>query len=198
MVISSHQWKNCSRNISILIWTSCQGLELLFTKAPERSRSQPRCENQDNSSSLWPKKKKQAGRRWVEYRKLLSPNIWTWAKSNNAKNSASFFLCLRARGCGDLWYFSGLNWKFNRTGRRCLGEWSSPASRNWQKNSPSSTTEASGCWPVFTISKRFAHTRSYINIKHTGLLTYSLCGQYLHLHPKRVSILTLETVWMLD
>lgn len=106
------------------------------------------------------------------------------------------FLCLRARGCGDLWYFSGLNWKFNRTGRRW--EWSTPASRNWQKNSPSSTTEASGCWPVFTISKRFAHTRSYINIKHTGLLTYSLCGQYLHLHPKRVSILTLETVWMLD
>lgn len=55
---------------------------------------------QQEPASLWKsgqllipvtEKKKQAGRRWVEYRKLLSPNIWTWAKSNNAKTALLFF-----------------------------------------------------------------------------------------------------------
>lgn len=40
----------------------------------------------------------------------LSPNIWTWAKSNNVKQNSAFFgFVFRATGCGDLWYFSGLN-----------------------------------------------------------------------------------------
>lgn len=151
--------KNIMRQSFVSTSTSCAGW--LFTKVPERNESQPRCKNQDNSSSLWTRKKKQAGRRWVEYRKLLFLNIWTWATSKNVKNSASFFFVSGREAAEICAIFCGLNWEFNRTGRRCLGEWSSPASRNWQKNSPSSTTEASGCWPVFTISKRFAHTQLY-------------------------------------
>lgn len=101
----------------------------------------------------------------VEYRKLPSPNISTQHGRNliTPPITAPLFSSFHGREAAEICdiFFSGFNLEiWNRTARRCLGEWSSPASRSWQKNSPSSTTEASGCWPVFTISKRFAHTRS--------------------------------------
>lgn len=33
-----------------------------------------------------------AGRRWVEYRKLRSLDLWTWAKSSNAKTTSTVYL----------------------------------------------------------------------------------------------------------
>lgn len=80
-------------------------LIILFTNIFERSTGQPRCGNQDNSSSLWPKK---TGRETVggvqeatvlEY--LNMGEIWSEASTS----LFLFFFVLRARACGDSWYF---------------------------------------------------------------------------------------------
>lgn len=36
--------------------------------------------------------RKKAARRWVEYRKLLSLDLWTWAKSNKTKTTSTLYL----------------------------------------------------------------------------------------------------------
>ena len=122
----------------------------------------------------WDRKPRQ-GHGGVEYRKPLSPTTRTWAKSNPPHRASS---SVSTRGgppannlpfCFFLILISWTDWCGEIKARRCLGEWSSPASRSWPRNSPSSTTGASGCWPVFTISKRFAHTDTHPRVQTPGL-----------------------------
>lgn len=141
----------------VINWVTNRLSEWLLTRAMNASWSSLVVKTRTTPSSLWPKN------RWGGVQEAAVPEYLnpTWAKSNNATDLSSSFSSFYGRETAEICdIFLDLIWKFNRTARRCLGEWSSPASRSWQKNSPSSTTEASGCWPVFTISKRFAHTRS--------------------------------------